>query len=146
MTQYKDKYEDDFAISENDNYDPHESEKCSHMLPRSPQEIYIKRKTLSKIAGKKKKKNEANSESYKYLFIPYQDEFGQFYHAYIEADKKYLEYLINQSNDEFIELVRNFKILHIEPGKYISGKRRKEIGAFFDACRYMINYPQMAVA
>lgn len=120
-----------------------ENEKCTHLLPRSPEQIIINKHSFAEICTGS---NAERSDEFMYIFVPYRNDEGNFFNAYVEVNKKYLQYLLERSEDNVVDLVSNFKILHIEPGSYVSQARRDEISDFFDACRDFINYPQMAVA
>ena len=119
-----------------------EAEKCTHLLPKSPSQIWINRSCFAKLC-----RDEYNfNEGFFYIFVPFEDEALNFFYAYVEIDKRYLEYLLKNNKNSRIDLVSNFKVLHIEPGRHVSLARRNEIKTFFNACRDLINYPQMAVA
>jgi hypothetical protein len=119
-----------------------EQRKCTHLLPKTPKQIWAKKSSLETLCDFVEKTH----DDFAYIFVPYEDEFKNFSYAYTEIDLRYLNYLLEEAKENTVELVSNFKILHLEPGRHISQARRKEISDFFKACREYINYPQMAVA
>ncbi len=101
-----------------------------------PLKLYIKKCCLIKIFRKSVINND---DLYAYLFIPYTNELGDLYIAYLEAPKSVLmQYFINPKN-EIVELLEFSKLLHFEPAKYISEDRMEEIKGFYSKAKNYSN-------
>lgn len=111
-------------------------------LLNKPKEIWAKKCCFNNLCNKENKPQ----DDFSYVFVPYKDEFDNFFQAYVEVDKSYLDHIIKNTNDNVIELVSNFQILHIEPGSHITNNRKSEIENFFHACRQHANYHMLAAA
>lgn len=91
---------------------------CSHCLVRA-----VEHQSKIEIGG------------HLYVFIPYHDQSGDRYIAYVEMDVDRYEALCSAARPERLDICEHFAILHVEPGENMYIEQANAIESYYQKLR-----------
>ncbi len=91
---------------------------CSHCLVRA-----VEHQSRIEIGG------------YLYVFIPYNDQAGDRYIAYVEMDVDHYEALCHTDRPQRLDICEHFAILHVERGENMYVERANAIESYYQKLR-----------